>query len=204
MPHSPTRALLAAAALTGLVVLSACSASGPAASQVASLPSAGSTAGSTTPTTTAAGDDSGRPQLRLDSSDADRNALLATYYACLKQHGHRMITGVGDAHAGVLSPDGKASGDAPDMNDDSPASKTAETACAQKLPLQPPEMDQSKNPHYLDDFRAYVSCLNAHGVPVHATDPFGSGWTFNDGVTTDPTQLLKKVDQPCQIASFSK
>jgi hypothetical protein len=79
----------------------------------------------------------------------------------------------------------------------------AKKACTNKLPLQPPELDQSRNPHYLDQFHAYLTCLTGHGVMVHATDPFGSGWTYDDGVTQKLTSdQITKTDDDCKLASF--
>jgi hypothetical protein len=89
------------------------------------------------------------------------------------------------------------------MNDDSPQSVAARKACTDKLPLQPPELDQARNPHYLDQYHAYLTCLTTHGLAVHATDPFGSGWTYDDGVTQKLTSSQQtKVDHDCQLASF--
>ncbi|MBB5890521.1 hypothetical protein [Kutzneria kofuensis] len=186
-------ALYAGAALA-TVTLAACG-STPPPPQVASLATSNATATSTPSTS----DDSKRPQLRLDSSDDDVNAVWKAYYACLKDNGHKMLTGRGDEHAGVYDP----SGTSPDMNDDSPPSVAARKACKDKLPLQPPELDQSRNPHYLDQYHAYMTCLTSHDLAVHATDPFGSGWTYDDGVTQKLSESQQRqVDHDCQLSSF--
>ena len=88
-------------------------------------------------------------------------------------------------------------------DDDSPQSVAARKACADKLPLQPPELDQARNPHYLDQYHAYMTCLTSRGLAVHAIDPFGTGWTYDDGVTQRLTSdQQQKVDHDCQLATF--
>ena len=201
MPYSTSARVMVACA--ALALLSACGSEKAAAPQVASLPGSSAATAPGSPTS-APVDQAKRPQLRLDSSDEERDTLWGLYNVCLKEHGHKMLTGRGDAHAGAAGPDGEVGPDSPDMNDDSTASKKAEAECAEKLPLQPPEMSADTNPHYADDYRDYVSCLNAHDVAVHATDPLGSGWTYNDGVTQklDETQQ-RKVDHDCLLAEFT-
>jgi hypothetical protein len=193
------RFTLYAGAALAVLTLTACGAETPA-PQVASLTTPNGTATSSPSTS----DDAGRPQLRMDSSKDDVNAAWSGYYACLKANGHVMLRGDGtDKHAGPAKPGGGTDGNTPDMQDDSPASVNANKACRNKLPLQPPELDQSRNPHYLDQYHAYMTCLTSHGVAVHAIDPFGTGWTYDDGVTQKLTEdQQQKVDHDCQLASF--
>ncbi|MCE7009880.1 hypothetical protein LWC34_44810 [Kibdelosporangium philippinense] len=91
----------------------------------------------------------------------------------------------------------------PDMNDQSPASKGAVQKCQGRLPLQPPEMDEAKNPHYLDDYHEWITCMNEHGVPVEATQPLGSGWTYSRQSTV-PYDQERKIENDCKKAAFSK
>ena len=193
------RFTLYASATVAVLTLGACgSAAQPP--QVASLTTANPTATSAPSTS----DDSKRPQLRMDSSPADISAAWGGYDVCLKDNGHVMLHGDGtDQHAGVADSSGHVGPNSPDMQDNSPQSLAARKACADKLPLQPPETDQSKNPHYLDQFHVYLTCLTGHGVAVHAIDPFGSGWTYDDGVTQKLTpDQQQQVDHECQLASF--
>jgi hypothetical protein len=186
-------ALYAGVALAA-ITLAACG-SEPLSPQVASLATSETTKTSAPSTS----DDSQRPQLRMDSSDEDVDAVWKAYFLCLKNNGHKMLTGRHDEHAGVYDPTGTS----PDMNDDSPASVNARKACTNKLPLQPPELDQSKNPHYLDQYHVYMTCLTSHDLMVHATDPFGSGWTYDDGVTQKLSEdQQQKVEHDCSLASF--
>ncbi|GGR83723.1 hypothetical protein GCM10010269_23540 [Streptomyces humidus] len=130
--------------------------------------------------------DDGRPQLRLDSSEEEKNRYWHIYAQCLKEHGHKMIA--------VRGPDSV------DDTDHSATAKAATKACASKLPLQPPEMDESTNPHYDDDYRAYVKCLNRKGLKVTAL-PDNSGWTY-DGNTTLSADQQTQVDKSCTLEAF--
>lgn len=200
-PHLPHRALGAAAAVVCAVLLTGCggsaggtgTASGTQSAQrsgdqdVASVatgtPSAAPRSSSGTP---AADSEQGRPQLRLDSSDAERDRYWNAYATCLKDHGHKMYLERGPYSI--------------DQNDNSPTAKAALKTCAGKLPLQPPELRRESNPHYDDDYRAYIKCLNSHGLKVVAL-PDNSGWTY-DGQTTMNETEQTKVDKNCTMEAF--
>jgi hypothetical protein len=182
--------------LAAVLLLGACSAQPADEPQVASVPTA---AGSTSAAATTATD--GRPQLRLDSSQEEVDLAWQNYYLCLQEHGHKMLNGRTDQHAG---PAGDGTVTSPDMEDDSPQSVAAKKACENKLPLQPPELDPDTNPHYLDDYHEYMTCLTDGGLKVHPIEPFGTGWTYDDGVTqTLPEDVQQKLEHDCQVEAFS-
>ncbi|MFI2304524.1 hypothetical protein ACH5AL_37735 [Actinacidiphila glaucinigra] len=200
-PHLPHRALGAAAAVVCAVLLTGCggsvggtgTASGTQSGQrsgeqdVASVATGTSSAAPRSPSGTHAGDsEQGRPQLRLDSSDAERDRYWNAYATCLKDHGHKMILARGPYSI--------------DQNDNSPTAKAAQKTCAGKLPLQPPELRRDSNPHYDDDYRAYIKCLNSRGLKVVAL-PDNSGWTY-DGQTTMSDTEQTKVDKNCTMEAF--
>ncbi|MFF7680239.1 hypothetical protein [Actinacidiphila glaucinigra] len=200
-PHLPHRALGAAAAVVCAVLLTGCggsaggtgTASGTQSGQrsgeqdVASVATGTPSAAPRSPSGTPAADsEQGRPQLRLDSSDAERDRYWNAYATCLKDHGHKMILARGPYSI--------------DQNDNSPTAKAAQKTCAGKLPLQPPELRRDSNPHYDDDYRAYVKCLNSRGLKVVAL-PDNSGWTY-DGQTTMSDTEQTKVDKNCTMEAF--
>jgi hypothetical protein len=127
-----------------------------------------------------------RPQLRLDDSEADIGRKQAPYFSCLKANGHRMLEGRGPLSI--------------DQRDDSARAKAATKKCAGKLWRIPPETDPERNPHFADDFRAEIKCLNSHGVPVKAIDDEGS-WTY-----TAESQLTEekqdKVVKDCEMEAY--
>ncbi|MFJ9007913.1 hypothetical protein [Streptomyces canus] len=184
-------------AVLGAVLLTGCGSGGADEEQgIASLGETGSGASRTSAadaesspgTSTGSPESAGteRPQLRLDSTDEERDRYWHVYASCLKDHGHRMNT--------VRGPDSV------DDTDNSPTAKAAEKACAGRLPLQPPELDRDHNPDYDDDFRAYVKCLNREGLKVSAL-PDNSGWTYNGSSALSPSQQTK-VDKSCTMEAF--
>ncbi|MEV6543788.1 hypothetical protein [Streptomyces sp. NPDC051665] len=143
-------------------------------------PSAG---GSATP---GADSDAGRPQLRLDTSPAEQERLTGVYLDCLRDHG---VPGGHKPGSSQWFPGGSPDGNA-----------TAYKACLPKKPLQPPELDPAKNPHYLDDFRAYVRCLNAGGLKVRGLSD-GSGWNY-DGTPTLSQSEQDALDRRCTLKAY--
>jgi hypothetical protein len=128
----------------------------------------------------------GRPQLRLDDSDEDINRKQRPYLLCMQENGHLM-----NKRGGGLSLDSQ---------DDSPTAKKAAKACAGKLWRIPPEEDPERNPHFADDFRAQIKCLNTNGVPVKAIDDEGS---YNyDGDSNKTAEQKAKIEQDCRMQAF--
>jgi N-dimethylarginine dimethylaminohydrolase len=86
--------------------------------------------------------------------------------------------------------------------DDSGEPKSAYVACQDKLPQQPPELDEDKNPNYAAQYNNYIQCLRKSHLYVHALAD-GSGWTFDDNVDQPLNQDQQtKVDKTCTEASF--
>ncbi|KOV72438.1 MULTISPECIES: hypothetical protein [unclassified Streptomyces] len=138
--------------------------------------------------------DAKRPQLRLDSSKEEINRFWDTYWACLQAHGVPMNTKRVD-HPG---------GQAPPLDDQKVTDeyKAQYHACLNKMPLQPVEERPETNPHYADDFRAYVKCLRSKGFEVHevfASDGSPDGWTGDDGGGGLPNE---KADNDCRMEAF--
>ncbi|MFF7212877.1 hypothetical protein ACFZAU_20435 [Streptomyces sp. NPDC008238] len=199
-PYFPHRLAGAAAAVVCAVLLTACGGSGGSGEgsgtasgdrsgehDVASLATGPAAPGPRSSTAaTPAGGEQGRPQLRLDSSDAERDRYWNAYASCLKEHGHKMLLSRGPYSI--------------DQNDNSPTAKAAEKTCAGKLPLQPPELDRDRNPHFDDDWRAYIKCLNSHGLKVVSLSD-NSGWTY-DGQNTLSEEEGLKVDKSCTMEAF--
>jgi hypothetical protein len=160
-----------------LVVAAACD-SPPAAPQVASL---ASTVPSTSPSAP-----SQRPQLRLDTSDAERDRLFTAYDDCLVAHGVKINTKRSQVAGGRSL-------------DQSGEPKTAYVACADKLPQQPPELDEDKNPDYAAQWNDNVKCLRAHGLMVHVTKPGEWTWDSADSVVPDNEEQIEKA---CELEAF--
>ncbi|MFG2358788.1 hypothetical protein [Streptomyces sp. NPDC048521] len=204
-------ALLTTALLTAGVALTACGGgdgggtdSGQKASDsgIASLATPSSGGGKSGATSSAqsstAAIEAKRPQLRLDSSQEEINGLWNAYWACLQAHGVPMNT------ARVDRPGRQA----PPVDDPKVADqyKAQYHACLYKMPLQPVEERPETNPHYADDYRAYIGCLKSKGMKVHevfASDGSPDGWTYDKDVPKDGGSLpTEKIDHDCRLEAF--
>ncbi|MFJ9893038.1 hypothetical protein ACIQPR_06860 [Streptomyces sp. NPDC091280] len=182
---------LAAAVLLGGLLVGGCS--GPdrqtAKTAVVSLPPATATA-TGSPGSSASGngksvspDDSADAspgvQLRLDDTTEKRQQIRKIYASCLAENG--------------MGPNGQVS--------DTVRTK-AEAACKDKAPIQPPELDPARNPHYNQDVVAEVKCLSGHGIPaviVPATAGTPMSWTLT---TADVPDDYPQINTACLVASF--
>ena len=196
-----------AAAAACLLVLTACGGSGGGEAsgkkEVASLPS--SVAPSTSTSKGGGGSkqteaSSTRPQMRLDMTDEERQALIDAWDACLVKHGARYAQPgeqagpAGNTKAGLK----------PSVAD--PVPQSAKNACTNKLPLLPPELDPGRNPHYRDDWVANVKCLRDHGIKVHLVEDNSDGdnalaWTFDDNEGAVPADMTQ-IEHNCELAAF--
>jgi hypothetical protein len=169
-----------------VLLVGACSSPVPHDAQVASLTSAA-------PTTAAATTDSKRPQLRLDTTDEERDRLFTAYDDCLVSHGVKVLTGRSGQAAAAPAQDGHRA------LDQSGEPKAAYVACAGALPLQPPELDEDKNPNYAAQWNDNVKCLRAHGLMVHVTKP--GEWTYDSSDTVVPDNE-PELEKSCLLEAF--
>lgn len=183
---TPGRHARRAASLCGgaaaLAVLTACSGGAGTGERVASAPPASGASSTAASGGGTAG--SGRPQLRLDTSDEERTRLLNIWSACMHEHGVAYQSVVKD---GFHVP-----------NNSDLDFATASAACLSKSPLDPPELSPDTNPHYMDDFRAEIACLRAHGLNVKPF-PEGGGYSFPDG-WAPPNEA--QVEHTCKMKAF--
>jgi hypothetical protein len=176
--------LLIAVGTTAIAVLTACGGGSggtddgakAGGGDVASLPSSGTAGGSAKATTDP---DAGRPQIRLDSSQDDINRMQESWLACLKEKGGP------NALTEYKVKDGKT---------------PAGMACHSKLPLNPPELDPAKNPHYNDDVPVMIKCMNSKGIKSQPDEEY-PGWAM---VSASEMALpnFDKAEQACQIKAF--
>ncbi|MEU1620309.1 hypothetical protein ABZ479_23750 [Streptomyces sp. NPDC005722] len=187
-----------------LAVLSGCggSASDPAAHdaepQVASLPPSGSaSAPDGSPVASGAQADSGnRPQLRLDDSPERRARLIKAWDKCL------LANGAKTGGAGAAAPPGEEQ----PLFIAEPVPEGAKRACADKLPLAPPELDPALNPRYRQDWQEDVKCLRSKGIKVHLVNdtsdgPNGLTWTYDDDYV-GTGQDTSKIEHDCEMEAF--
>ncbi|MEU6220467.1 hypothetical protein ABZ845_23560 [Streptomyces sp. NPDC047022] len=183
----PRTTLLVTAGTTAVALLTGCGGSGGTSDgasggdgNVASLPTQGKS-GSAAKTGTA-DPDAGRPQIRLDSSQDEINRMEEAYVSCLKQ---------------LVGPDYKQKWvEAAKSGKPRPGEKE----CHSKDPLQPPELDPDKNPHFADDTREMVNCMNSKGIKS-VVDTQQSGW----GLVSGDEMSLPGFDdaiRTCQVKAY--
>ncbi|MFE8910490.1 hypothetical protein [Streptomyces globisporus] len=138
--------------------------------------------------------ESGRPQIRLDTTDIEEIRMYQGYLRCLKDQGVPISTKgnkMPEADPGTLWYPGI------DVAKERPE---AEKACLGKKPMNPPELDPKKNPDYMDDYYKWIECDNRRGLKVNPL-PDGGGWNYKPGVTQPRNE--GQIDQECMIEAFS-
>ncbi|MFL5993777.1 MAG: hypothetical protein ACJ736_05575 [Streptomyces sp.] len=177
--------LLIAVGTTAIAVLTACGGGSggtddggkAGGGDVASLPSSGTAGGSAKATTDP---DSGRPQIRLDMTQDDIDRLQDAWVACMKEKG-----GSNALQENKIK-DGKT-----------PAGR----ACRSRLPLDPPELDPAKNPHYSDDVRVMIQCMNSKGIKSEPDPNGGPYWALVHGSDMGAPNYAK-TERDCQLKAF--
>ena len=106
--------------------------------------------------------DSRRPQLRVDTSDAEKERLLGVWGLCLKSKG-----------VPTYEKDTSDTGTRLVLTEARPADYPAQfKACADKQPVWPAALDPNRNPHYAEDNRNWLKCINRESpIKVVEADP---------------------------------
>ncbi|MFG1825561.1 hypothetical protein ACGFIJ_24020 [Microbispora bryophytorum] len=121
-----------------------------------------------------------RPQLRLNSSEAEVRKFREAYAGCLREHGM--------PSKGTWS---KA------------AEKSARAACERLRPLLPPELDPAKNPNYAKSVRIEAKCLQDHGFDVHLVKvdgPAKLGWRYAS--VPGPGVDISRIQDDCRVKAY--
>lgn len=184
-PRRRSAALAGLGTAAALSLLAACGGDGHTESKDKGVASITRPSVSRSPTPDASSE-SGRPQLRLDTSPAEQERLTGIYLNCLRDHG---VPGGYKPGSRQWYPGGS-----PGRN------SAARKACLPELPLQPPELNPATNPHYLDDFREYIRCLNAGGLKVKGL-PDGSGWNYDGPLTLSESEQAD-LDRRCTLKAY--
>ena len=138
--------------------------------------------------------DAHRPQLRVDTSDAEKARLQNIWARCLSGKGVPTYTKSGDKLSWIFPEGGE---------DEYPKQFQA---CQQKQPLGPASEDPDRNPHYADDFTNYVKCINRDS-PVVKVVQTKDGWTWADSnpeVNEDTQKQFDQIDKACELEAFGR
>ncbi|MEW9530422.1 hypothetical protein [Microbispora sp. NPDC049125] len=121
-----------------------------------------------------------RPQLRLDSSEAEVRKFREAYAGCLRKHSM--------PSKGTWS---------------RAAERSARAACEHLRPLLPPELDPAKNPNYAKSVRIEAKCLQDHGFDVHlfkVDGPAKFGWRYAS--IPGPEVDISKIQDECRVKAY--
>ncbi|GAB6902589.1 hypothetical protein [Kineosporia succinea] len=134
-----------------------------------------------------------RPQLRVDTTDAEEGRLYTVWGDCLRAKGAEM--GWKDGGDGI-----RWSFPSPEERKKWPQ---AFEDCATKEPILPAATDPERNPDYDNDFRAYVKCINRDSAIIKVKQ-ISDGWTYADDydVPDGAWADFEKVDRACEIEGF--
>jgi hypothetical protein len=186
---------LGAAAL--LLSLAACGSHSDAPQpQVAAIP------GATTPASAGAGaattSDSVDRQLPLGATKEEINRAYDAYYACWTQHGVPSASAPAGDGGPLLS-----------WKLNTKKYQPAVDACADKEPLNAPELDPHQNPSFADDLRKELQCDRSHGLSVEIRN----AGTDDAGIWVAPetkANLAKansdagmEIQRQCEISAFT-
>jgi hypothetical protein len=185
-PAPAKRAAAFAVAAVACGLLTACGAASADTGTPAPVPptsaAPGSPVGTAKPADPAHTAATGRPQLNLNSSEAEVRKYRLAYAACLKDHGM--------PSKGTWTKE---------------AESAARAACESKRPLLPPELDPKKNPHYAQSVRIEARCLQDHGFDVRLVPPTGSdpntiSWHYES--VPGPDVDIEKIQNDCRVKAF--
>lgn len=139
----------------------------------------------------------GRPQFRLDDTEDRRTALINAYSQCLLDHGAKP----GGRNVPGAQPVPGGSGGKPFIQVADPVPDAAKSACADKLPLMPPQTEASTNPDFHAQSLAYVACLKSHGEWVQLLNDHNLDWTYVAGHPVPEDNAT--FEQSCLVEAFS-
>jgi hypothetical protein len=123
-----------------------------------------------------------RPLLRPDASAEEKERLYQLWEDCRKANGAKMMT-----------VDGREI-----VDKRAPESEQASEKCANKFPEEIWQRAERTDPLYEDKLRAWVKCVQSHGIKAKADGRFLS---YEEGLPSDAQQTF--VDQ-CQSDAFGK
>jgi hypothetical protein len=188
-----TSRILIPAALVFAVSLTGCSggkdesASGAA---VASLPVQGDKAQAAPSAANSV--DPRRPRLRVDTTEEEKERLITVWGKCVKGKG----APVSEKEGGLV---------VPDLTQREAFLKVYQ-ACADKEPVYPSALDPAQNPHYAEDERNWVTCINEKSpiIKVKLADDGPKEAESYDTVTDAVRDAFDETFQNCKYEAFGR
>ncbi|MFI5893968.1 hypothetical protein ACIA5D_28100 [Actinoplanes sp. NPDC051513] len=179
--------------IAAMLLAGACSNAEKAdAPRVASIPGT-STAASVKPTPSEAFVDR---QLPLGATDEQIDRAYAAYYACWTAHG-----------VPSTKADGSDGGPLLTYKLNPKKYQAAVDACADREPLNPPEMDPQQNPDYWDNLRDEARCVQSKGLPLQIVQGQQGLWVrpaTDANYRKVRSDAAVQIQRDCELLAFSK
>lgn len=126
----------------------------------------------------------------MTASNDEMAAIDGAWMDCLESHGVQMVKKPRTGQKLI-------------KNDESREPAAAYRACADKEPYPDPLLDKDTNPHYAEQTKALMACLNSHGIEVSGDwdDEF---WTWGKVAPklAHDDEARHKVRDKCYVESY--
>ncbi|MCU7724962.1 hypothetical protein ODJ79_14645 [Actinoplanes sp. KI2] len=177
--------------LTAVLLTGGCSGAKTSGPQVASVP------GATTATVRPSASDSAADrQLPLGATQEQIDRAYAAYYACWTAHGVPSTKSGGEDGGPLLT-----------YKLNQKKYQPAVDACADREPLNPPELDPQQNPDYWDQLRDEQRCVQAKGLPLQVV-PGQQGLWVRPATDANYRKVRSdaavQIQRDCEIQAYTK
>ena len=173
--------------LAAVLLAGGCGGSKTSGPQVASIPGTSQATAEPSPSDSAVD-----RQLPLGATQEQIDRAYAAYYACWTAHG---------------VPSTKDGGPLLTWKLNQKKYQPAVDACADREPLNPPELDPQQNPEYYDQLRTEQQCVQAKGLPLRA-EPGQQGLWVRPATDANyrkvRTDAAVQIQRDCEIQAFTK
>jgi len=184
----------AAAGIAAVLLAAACSDGAKADEpRVASLPAAASASAAPSQKPTESVVDR---QLPLGATDEQIDRAYAAYYACWTAHGVPSTKTNGTDGGPLLT-----------YKLNPKKYQAAVDACADREPLNPPELDPQQNPAYWDNLRDEARCAQSKGLPLQIVQGQEGLWVrpaTDANYRKVRTDAAVQIQRDCELQAFSK
>jgi len=179
--------------LAAVLLAGGCGGSKTSGPQVAALPGTSAAAAAAKPSPS---DSTADRQLPLGATQAQIDRAYAAYYGCWIVYGVTATTKNGYNGGPLLS-----------YKLNPKKYQAAVDACADREPLNPPELDPQQNPAYWDQLRDEQKCVQAKGLPLEVQAGQQGLWVrpaTDANFRKVRTDAAMQVQRDCEIQAFTK
>jgi len=177
--------------LAAVLLAGGCGGSKTSGPQVASIPGTSAEAAKPSPSDSVAD-----RQLPLGATQEQIDRAYIAYYACWTAHGVPSTKSGGENGGPLLT-----------YKLNMKKYQPAVDACADREPLNPPELDPQQNPDYWDQLRDEQRCVQAKGLPLQAV-PGQQGLWVRPATDANYRKVRSdasmQIQRDCEIQAYTK